>query len=227
MENINVFKRYETKYVLSPEQKSAILGEIKKRCRPDPHGDSTVRNIYFDTENYLLIRNSIEKPVYKEKFRIRAYKTADDDTEVFAEIKKKYRSVVYKRRVSVSWKRAKEFIENGTPLSDSQIGREIEYFFKLFGTLRPVMFISYDRVAFYEGEFKITFDENIRYRECDLSLGKEPDGKRILTDGFTVMELKTPEVIPLWMIRLLSENRIYKTSFSKYGEAYKSMIRGE
>ena len=40
-------------------------------------GKTTVRNIYYDTDTYLLVRRSIEKPVYKEKLRIRSYEQAN------------------------------------------------------------------------------------------------------------------------------------------------------
>lgn len=198
---------------------------VTEHMTPDYHGTSTVRNMYFDTPDSRLIRTSIEKPVYKEKFRIRGYCTADENTTVFAEIKKKYRSVVYKRRVEISWQTAENFYKNGGSIGDSQIAREIEYFFSSYGELRPAMFISYDRAAFYDGEFKATFDDNILYRRDNISLALEPDGERLLPEGYTLMELKTPEAVPLWMTRVLTENKIYKTSFSKYGEAYMRQMK--
>lgn len=225
MENTSVFKRYETKYILNESQRKAVMDEVLRRMTPDKHGESTVRNIYFDTKDSRLIRNSLDKPIYKEKFRIRSYQTADSDTTVFAEIKKKYKSVVYKRRIALKWNEAERFISDGILSEDSQIAGEINYLFKLYGSLSPAMYISYDRQAFFEGEFKATFDENILYRSCDMSLAIPPKGERVLAEGLTLMELKSPEAIPLWMTKILSENKIYKTSFSKYGEAYKKVIK--
>lgn len=225
MENINVFKRYELKYIINEVQKDEVMKEVRKRMSPDPHGESTIRNIYFDTPTYLLIRNSIDKPVYKEKFRMRSYSTTKPNTPVFAEIKKKYKSVVYKRRLDITAAESEEFIVSGKLPCDTQIAREINQFFKVYEALTPKLFISYDRKAFYDGEFKATFDENICYRTEDISLSQEPGGKNILPDGYTLMELKTPEAIPLWMTEILTRNRIFKTSFSKYGEAYKIMLK--
>lgn len=222
-----VFKRYEIKYLIDENQKAEIMKEVLKRMTPDIHGESTVRNIYFDTPTYLLIRNSIEKPTYKEKFRIRCYKTADDDTTVFAEIKKKYKSVVYKRRINMSWENARCFIDSGELPVDSQIAREIKYFFELYKPLTPKLFLSYHRSAYYDGEFKVTFDTDICYRKEDLSFEHPPSGRELLPKGYTLMEVKTPEAIPLWMTKLLNDNKIYKISFSKYGEAYKRILRGE
>ena len=168
MENTSVFKRYETKYLLNESQRQAVMNEVLRRMTPDKHGESTVRNIYFDTKDSRLIRNSIDQPIYKEKFRIRSYQTADCDTTVFAEIKKKYKSVVYKRRIALKWNEAERFISDGILSEDSQIAGEINYLFKLYGSLSPAMYISYDRQAFFEGEFKATFDENIIYRRTSI-----------------------------------------------------------
>ena len=38
------------------------------------------------------------------------------------------------------------------------------------------------------------------------------------------MEVKAHGIIPLWLAQALSEEHIYKTSFSKYGTAYQKMI---
>ena len=227
MQKGEFFKRYELKYLLTAEQAEVIMREVTARMEPDRHGPATIRNLYFDTPTHLLIRNSIEKPPYKEKFRIRSYETASDTTRVFAEIKKKYSSVVYKRRIDLSWSDAKSFMLKGDLHDSSQISREITYFFKVYPTLAPAICIFYDREAFYDRDFKVTFDKNIRYRWEELSLELPPSGKQLLTPDTVLMEIKTPEAIPLWMTRILCENKVYKTPFSKYGEAYKKLITGE
>lgn len=96
-----VFKRYELKYMLTLEQKAKVLAAMEPYMELDKYGRTTIRNIYYDTDTYLLIRRSIEKTAYKEKLRIRSYSRADKDSTVFVELKKKYQSVVYKRRISL------------------------------------------------------------------------------------------------------------------------------
>ena len=91
-----VFKRYELKYMLTLEQKEKILKAMSPYMELDKYGRTTIRNIYFDTDDYRLIRRSIEKPVYKEKLRIRSYSQAEPQGTVFVELKKKYEKVVYK-----------------------------------------------------------------------------------------------------------------------------------
>ena len=194
----------------------------------DGYGRTTIRNLYFDTDNYRLIRHSIDKPVYKEKLRIRSYEQAASDSTVFVELKKKYESVVYKRRISLPEQEAMEWV-NGIHHchKDTQISREIDYFLKIYAPLRPVVFLSYEREAYFEkngGDFRVTFDDSILCREEELSLQAKVYGTPLLEAGHTLMEIKCAGGIPLWMAQALSGEQIYKTSFSKYGTAYETII---
>lgn len=225
---VTVFKRYELKYLITREQKTRLLRDVEKYMRPDRYGRSTVRNVYFDTESYLLIRRSIEKPIYKEKLRIRSYMRAAPDTPVFVEIKKKYDSVVYKRRLPITEREAMLWVGGGeVSIPRTQIYREIDYFLHFYEGLEPRVFLSYEREAYYaldDSDFRITFDENILARCEELSLGSEAYGTPLLDDGRVLMEIKCSGGIPLFMAEALSREKIYKTSFSKYGEAYKKII---
>lgn len=222
------FKRYEIKYLLTRQEKNVLLRAMEPYMRLDNYGRTTIRNIYFDTDNYRLIRRSLEKPVYKEKLRIRSYQLAGPEDPVFLELKKKYKAVVYKRRLTLPEAQAMSSFRDGTPLPiHSQIGDEIEYFRSYYGTLRPTVFLSYEREAYYDldgGDFRVTFDENILYRPQDFSLGSRIYGVPLLEEGWTLMELKTSGGLPLWMSHTLCEQKLYKTSFSKYGAAYRDMV---
>lgn len=222
-----VFKRYEIKYLLTKRQRDAVLEAMLPYMKLDGFGHTTIRNIYFDTDNYRLARHSIEKPVYKEKLRIRSYKQPEAQDQVFVELKKKYEEVVYKRRESLSWLETLEWIAKGTPFPKAaQIGNEIDYFFRFYETLKPKVFLSYEREAFYSldgSDFRVTFDENIFARQEELSLSGGVWGERLIDEGYVLMELKTPGAIPLWMTKELTREKIFKTSFSKYGMAYKKL----
>lgn len=224
----STFERREIKYMISREQKEWLLRAMAPHIAPDPFGHTTVRNIYFDTENYRLIRRSIEKPAYKEKLRVRSYSRAQTDSPVFVELKKKYGEVVYKRRVALLEVQAMDWLcgrERGGP--DSQIGREIDYFLNYYETLRPAAFLSYERDAYYspgDPGFRVTFDENILTRREELSLDSGVWGTLLLPEDCVLMEIKCSGGIPLWMTRALAEQRIFKTSFSKYGTAYETVI---
>jgi len=223
------FKRYEVKYILSRKQSEMLKEAMAGHLALDQYGRHTIRNIYFDTDSFRLVRTSIEKPLYKEKLRVRSYQKAGADSPVFVELKKKYESVVYKRRLSLPHLQAMDALEQGLPLpADSQISREIEAFRSFYGpTLRPAMLLAYEREAYYpiDGtDFRLTLDENIRWRTREIDLGGSAMGSMILPMDAVLMELKSPGGYPMWIVNFLSENRIYKTSFSKYGTAYQQMM---
>ncbi len=223
----NVFKRYEKKYMLTEIQCRTVLGALKDRITADRYGVCAICNIYYDTENFDLIRKSIDKPVYKEKLRLRSYGVPDKYSDVFVEIKKKYDDVVYKRRESMTLSEAESYLNHGIhPTKQSQILNETDYFMKLHDVM-PKVFIAYDRIAYYGNEdkdFRVTFDRNIRYRTQDLSLDYGDFGYPVISRKKVLMEVKFTGAMPLWFAKILSENKIYPTSFSKYGECYSNFI---
>ena len=223
-----VFRRYELKYMLTVQHKDIIQQVMEPYMALDKYGRSTIRNIYLDTNNFRLIRRSIEKPAYKEKLRIRSYAQADYSSTVFVELKKKYDGVVYKRRIDLPQQQALNWIcQRTTCPADTQISREIDYFIDFYGNVKPTVFLSYEREAYYDrsGEdFRITFDDQILFRQTDLSLMSPVYGTPILPQGMVLMELKCSGGIPLWMAEALSQEKIYKASFSKYGTAYEQLI---
>lgn len=222
------FKRYEIKYLLTQQQKQAVLQAMLPYMKLDQYGRTTIRNIYYDTDTYRLIRRSLEKPAYKEKLRIRSYQTAAPDDLVFVELKKKYKSVVYKRRLTLLEIEARDSFNNKSPLPvHSQIAEEIEYFRSYYEGLHPTVFLSYEREAFYAldaSDFRVTFDENILYRTNDFSLGSEVYGTLLLNEGEVLMEIKTAGGLPLWMSHELNRLKVFHTSFSKYGLAYQDLM---
>ena len=223
-----VFKRYELKYLITKEQKQRILRAAAPYMARDQYGRTLIRNIYFDTDSFLLVRRSIERPVYKEKLRIRSYGTSET---AFVELKKKYESIVYKRRLSLPADAAMDWIAGKTPCpEDTQIAREIGYFLSYYKGLSPKVLLTYEREAFYAFEdsaFRVTFDDNILCRETDVSLRAPVGGGPLLGEDRALMEIKCAGGLPLWMVRVLSEEKIYKTSFSKYGTAYQKYIYPE
>ncbi len=222
-----VFKRYELKYLLTQEQKKRILTAMEPYMALDPYGRTTIRSLYYDTDNFRLARHSISQPDYKEKLRVRAYTRADGNTPVFVELKKKHCKVVYKRRVVLPEAQAMAWLAGSPRPKDNQISREIDYFRRFYGNLTPKAFLSYEREAYFQkdgGDFRVTFDENVLFRPDRLSLRTEPGGLPLLPPGRILMELKCSGAIPLWMVRVLSEEKIYKISCSKYGTAYRTYL---
>ena len=220
------FKRYEKKYMLTREQYQAMILGMAFYMRPDEHPRYMIGNVYYDTADYGLIRASLEKPVYKEKLRVRSYGVPDDGGLAFVEIKKKFDGVVYKRRVTMTAAEADAWLRGGRPPQESQISREIDWFMSFYHPM-PAVYIAYDREA-YAGvendELRITFDRNLRWRDTDVDLRAGDRGNPMLGDGRILMEIKIPGAAPLWLARLLSENHIVSASFSKYGAYYKQAV---
>lgn len=225
--DINVFKRVEKKYLLSEDLYKKLFEKINNYITVDTYDFSTICNIYFDTDDYLLVNRSIEKPIYKEKVRLRSYGVPKKNSKVFLEIKKKYKGVVGKRRVSAPLKEFYTYFDTGKyPNVDTQIMNEINYCFKFYN-LKPKVFLAYDRYS-YKGKddsnFRITFDKNIRSRTDNLYLENGDNGMLLLDKNCYIMEVKTLGAYPLWFAQILSELNIYPTSFSKYGNVYKKQI---
>ena len=221
------FKRYEKKYLLTEEQRKALMERLSGKAEIDSYGLTTICNVYYDTEDFYLIRESLEKPDYKEKFRVRAYGTPDKNSSVFLEIKKKYDGVVYKRRIFLPYSEAMNYFENGVrPQNESQIFKEIDRFLSFYGA-KPRVYLAYDRIAMLgaeDKEIRITLDSNIRSRFYNLDLAKGDYGERLLPEGTYLMEIKVAGAMPLWLAHILSDLDIKPVSFSKYGSVYKRKI---
>ncbi len=227
MEVQSTFERYEKKFLLTQVQYERILPLLKKEMAEDCYGSYTVCNIYFDTDFYDLIRASLDKPNYKEKFRLRSYGVPGGGGLVFAEIKKKYDGIVYKRRVGASPAQIQAFLKEGERLSENlQIQREIQWFLGFYRP-KPKVFIGYDRIALAGKEDKgirITFDFRIRWRMDRLTLQSGDEGEPVLNGDEIVMEVKTPGAIPLWLADALNKYEIYPLGFSKFGVCYQRHI---
>lgn len=221
------FKRYEKKFLLTPEQYDELLPALMSELKEEKYGLHTICNIYYDTENFDLIRNSVERPVYKEKFRLRSYGVPGEDSVIFAEIKKKFDGVVYKRRIDGKPPEIMDLVSEGIFLDrNKQIQQEIKWFLRQNEPV-PKVFIGYERRAFFgieDHELRVTFDRNIRWRDNRLDLRMGDEGDPVLSEDMVLMEIKTPAAIPLWFVRLLSERSIYPVSFSKYGTCYQDHI---
>lgn len=229
---ITSFKRYELKFIITQKQLDAILPGMLEHMNPDAYcrngKDYCIYNIYYDTPDNCIIRSSLSGPYYKEKLRLRSYTSPTPaDGEVFLEIKKKTGGIVHKRRAVMTLADAYNFIETGrrpaaATYINTQVINEIDFFLQQ-NKVHPAAYIGYRRKAFFgkdNKDFRITFDSNIQTRRDDVCLGTGCCGETLLEDDQYLMEVKIPGAVPLWLADLLSEQHVYKTSFSKYGTEY-------
>lgn len=234
---IEVFNRQEIKYLITDDEKNALLNVIDDYMDRDAYNQDgktySICNLYLDTPADELIIKSLEKPAFKEKIRLRSYGTAKLTDTVYLESKKKFDSVVNKRRTPFILKDAYDFIENGIVPENARLNKqvlaEIDYVMNFY-LLKPKVYISYDRLAFFEkgnSDFRLTIDTNIQTRRSDLKLEIPASGNLLLPEGKWLMEAKAFKAFPLWFVKFLSERKIYQTSFSKYGEEYKNYLKGK
>lgn len=224
---IEVFNRTEYKFMMTSKQHSLLEQTIKRQMRADDTVDTpcySISNIYYDTNDHYLIKHSLSSPVFKEKLRIRAYGNVTLDSIVFIELKKKYKGIVNKRRSKIRLKDAYRLLETKIlpkiePYHNELVLREIQFFLTRY-SLKASTMISYDRCAYKTDDFRVTIDQNIRTRTHDLRLEHGRYGDKLLEEGVFLLEAKSSNAMPLWFVKELSQLRIYKSSFSKYGKDY-------
>ncbi len=235
---ISTFMRKEIKFMLNIEQYEVLLAELDKYMIPDKYciggRDYGIYNLYYDTADDYLIRTSLEKPYYKEKIRLRSYASpASSEDKVFLEIKKKVGGIVTKRRVTMTLSEAEAYLtQRQKPVNvqkylQKQILSELDVFLDNYPVV-PKQYISYQRAAFFgkeDPDFRLTFDRQITERRYDLTLGLPSYGAQIIAPNQRLMEVKIAGAMPLWLSEKLSELKIYKISFSKYGKAYQRHVR--
>lgn len=233
---IEVFNRYENKYLFDHEAYLKLYNELLEYMEPDDYNKQhefySITNLYYDTPSNTLIRNSLSKPKYKEKLRLRAYGVPNGDSRVYLEIKKKVFGLVNKRRTPLKLHEAYDFVRTGIApeykdYMNKQVVEEIKYFLSCYD-LKPMVYLSYDRKALFcknNRDLRITFDTNIRSRRYDLKMEHGTHGELLMEPGQWLMEVKAEKTIPVWLSKMLSEHQMYRTSFSKYGNEYKKMLR--
>ncbi len=240
---LDVFERKEMKYRLCATQLESLISAFETRLLPDERGITLVRSLYFDTPAHDLIARSMESPLYKEKLRLRVYGQASEPgTPAFLEIKKKFKGIVYKRRVLVSIGAAHLIIEGASlsealaahPLNDEalaaealtphreQIAREIAFFIQRHDARRPSILTQCERQAFTssDGDLRVTIDRNLSYKANPQSIADTHFAIPLIPQTEAVMELKCTHALPLWLAGELSAVCAYKQSFSKCGTAY-------
>ena len=231
-----IFDRVEKKYLITAKQKQHMLPVINQYMKKDDYYISEVFNIYFDTDNYDLIIQSIEQPKFKHKLRARSYGGYD---KVFFEIKTKMRgkdyNIGYKRRVRITKKDYQKLVKGQTTVyglmdknadnqNDYQVAKEVDYLIEHY-QLYPRILVEYRRES-YQGDnrLRITFDEDLGYRINNVSFRKFKKDKRYFNNEKNIiMEIKAQGVLPLWLVHKLSEEKIFPEQFSKVGKIYEKL----
>lgn len=218
------FERIEKKFWMSEEQYSALLPVLCAHLQYDGFGVSTICNIYYDTPDFALIRRSVERPLFKEKLRLRSYGIPTDDDTVFVEIKRKLNGIGYKRRISIPFGEAKKLLRGEPiPCDNPQIEEELLAFIARYHP-QPMVYLTYQRYAMTarsDPEFRVTIDRNLRYRMSEVDNPSEEGMRPIMANESAVlMEIKALGAIPKWLTDEMSRLKIYQAPFSKVGTCY-------
>ena len=245
----STFARKEQKYLLETSDLARLMHLLGAHLKPSAFGHALVASLYYDTPTFELISRSLEKPLYKEKLRLRAYADCtgaaqphfDEEGPVFVELKKKFDGIVYKRRVPMSEQGAFDFMEGSSfeqaeallPLAslqqaartgtDWQIAHELEATIGRYPSLVPTMMVVVERLAYDaldDSSLRITFDINPRYRTDQLTFDEGFAGNLILPNGQVIMEVKCASAYPRWLIDALNALELYPQPCSKYGRAF-------
>lgn len=231
----NIFTRVEKKYVITDKQLDAITPVLLEHMKQDEYGLSTICSVYYDTPDRRIIRASINAKAYKEKLRMRCYGLPNENSRTFVELKKKYKGIVYKRRIDMPYSEAIAFLSGESAGPDVQIAKEIKYALGHYPGIRPAIAIFCERIALFDRadeNLRLTIDRDLRYRMDDVDLMHGSYGTPLLPKDKFIMEIKTAFSMPLWLVHLLDEHNIYPGKFSKYGTAFnmeleKALTTGE
>lgn len=236
--SVEVFNRREIKYLIPQSEYEKLLPLILEHMDADKYNlnnqSYSIHNLYFDTKDDYLISTSIQKPVYKQKIRLRSYGVVQNDDDVYFEIKKKYKGIVNKRRTVLSYAQALDYLSKRMRPDheklNNQVFNELDYLFTMYPDLSPKVYLSYDRFAFYEKnnqDFRLTFDFNVKARRNDVSLCTNNFGTNLLDENIMIMEAKAFNAFPMWFVQAISKDKIKNVSFSKYGREYELFLKGK
>ena len=229
------FKRIETKYVVSKENLEDLLTDLKEYLVEDDYPTSTISNIYFDTDNFDVIQDALDGNHRQEKIRMRTYlANPKSDSKVFLEVKAKDEEGIGHKFRLVSTPLAITNLmtdgKNHGQITDRQLLQDIHHLRQRYDEgLKPRMYIYYDRFSMKEKEtiqgyaynkVRVTLDQNLTYRDEDVSLFKGNHGFPLLDEDTIIMEIKAPGKKPDWLQTILDKHGLEEQKFSKYSCAY-------
>ena len=229
------FKRIETKYVVAKADLANLIEDLKIYLVEDDYPTSTISNIYFDTEQFDMIQEDGQGTKRKEKIRMRTYLSqVQPDNQVFLEIKSKDSTGVGRKYRLLSTPHSiTQFMTKGqldSSIKDQMMIEKIQQLQEEYQqAIIPRMYIYYDRFSLKEkkeisgfpyNKIRVTIDQNLTYRDNNVSLFSGKDGFPLLNEDIVIMEIKAPGRKPQWLQDILDQYGLVEQKFSKYSCAY-------
>jgi len=226
------FLRFEFKYLLRKELRDIIEKEIGNFMMLDPfvarqpQRNYIVRSLYYDDPSLSSYHQKMEGMLLRSKFRLRTYTDNPEDTcSTYLEVKGRYNSLVFKHRAGFDIAKASRLFADcasttegitrhivASPVAD-QFRYELEQ-----KKIAPVMLIDYIRRPYfskYDPDFRLTLDDHLYATRSDHLFPSRPGIRREFLPGYTVMEIKFKNSIPLWFHRIIKNHSLKQLPISK------------
>jgi len=238
--------REEFKYLVPNEKMELLRALISPYVIRDDHiaihrdSDYTVRSIYFDTWDLNEYDIKLAGLHTRKKLRIRGYNHHPYDNTIYLEIKHKRNMAVKKSRAPVQYDHIDKLLA-GIGIGDIVIQRNdfptamenainFMYYIKRKCML-PVVLVIYEREAYifkFDHSTRITFDKNLRciaYPKTHSFFSD--DGSASVFQNNFILEVKSNNGFPIWMVDVISKLNVKREALSKYTlsiDAHKNQI---
>lgn len=220
--------RHEIKYETDPDKARLIRNNISPVLERDkntgPDGSYIVKSLYFETPYNNDYHDKELGVQFRQKMRLRGY----GDGDIYKlEIKSKIGDVATKYSVTLSRQQA-EMVAGGNydcVLDVGTANRIYIYHQLVTNVYRPLMVVTYRRYPFTNpaGNFRLTFDEDMRYSVSPHALFEDIPMTGIATDK-TIIEIKFDNFVPDWITDYLHKSGINAGENSKYSAAFRNIF---
>lgn len=219
------------KYELTYGQYSQLRKVGYSHLVEAPAGVHGLSALYFDTDDFELIREFQTDGPYQELFRMRTSEVLMKESLVSMEIIKRFEGRASQRHVLIPYVNAQSYLLDyrqyvNEQSIEAQISREIEY---LVGgkSLAPKVVISSDRLIMNctkKVPLEVEFDFNIRWRTSDFDLRKGNYGEFVDPTLNVLMTIKSDGSYPGWFSELLQQLDVQPSTFSSLMVTYQEHL---
>ena len=219
-------KRTEIKYFVGKENLLSLHNDIQKFLPPDRNmpeiGYYFVNSIYFENENFQILKEKQDGISLRSKYRIRNY--AEDLNDFFTQSPN---NLEIKKRVSTNFVKGKTTINNNElqqtidfkklliKKSDDSVYREFIAATKA-KSLKPVLFVRYKRKAYLNEHLDIraTFDHDIVAGRVKTALPYK--FHPVLQRDTCIFEIKYTNYKPYWLPDIVRKYNLKQEKISKF-----------
>lgn len=216
--------RHELKYLISEQEKEALIRRLSLFMQADAHTGSgsrgyMIRSLYFDDRFERAYKEKLAGVETRKKYRIRIYNCSDKVIKL--ECKHKQGQYIHKTSAPLTRIQTQAIIAGDYDfllLRDEPLCREF-YLECAMNGMSPKVVVDYDRIPFVYpyGDVRITFDCGIRAGLFTDNLFDEKlPVTTVIEPGMLIMEVKFTEYLPEFIRKLLPVADSAYMAYSKY-----------